>query len=312
MSDEITRRNFIKGMAVAGAGLYGLQFAGSIHGASADSLSQIGIAQGDLAKKGDPELIKKVTRQSVAAIGGMGKFVKKNSVVMLKPNIAWNRTPDQCANTNPYVVEAVVEMCFEAGAKRVRVMDYTINPARITYARSGIEEAVKRTKGSMEFTDNRKFKTKNIPKGEILKSWSIYQDALDVDLLINLPIAKHHSLTRLSLGMKNLLGLILNREDIHTRMDQKLADLSTEIKPGLIIMDAYRVLTANGPNGGTPKDIKLVGQVIAGTDPVAVDSYSATIFGLKGEDIGYVKAGNAMGLGEIDLSKVKMQKISVS
>ncbi len=312
MSDGITRRDFIKGMVVAGAGLYGLQLAGGLYGAPAGSSAQLGIAQGDLAKKADPEMIKRVTRQAVTAIGGMSKFVSKNSVVMVKPNIGWNRTPDQCANTNPYVVEAVVEMCLEAGAKKVKVLDYTINPAKITYSRSGIEEAVKRTKGSMEFTDDRKFKVKDIPKGVILKSYPIYQDALDVDLLINIPIAKHHSLTKLTLGMKNLMGLVLNREDIHTRIDQKLADLSTEIKPGLIIMDAYRILTANGPNGGTEKDIKLAGQVIAGTDPIAVDSYSATLFGLKGADIGYIKIGNTMGLGEIDLSKVKMQKTSVS
>jgi uncharacterized protein (DUF362 family) len=311
MSDKITRRDFIKGVAVTGAGLYGLQLVANLPAVSVNSASQISIAQGDLAKKADPEMIKKVTKQAMASLGGMNKFVSKGSVVMIKPNIGWNRTPEQCANTNPYVVEAVIEMCLEAGAKKVRVLDYTINPARITYSISGIESAVKRAKGSMEFADDRKFKEKKIPRGELLKSWPIYQDALDTDLLINIPVAKHHSLTKLSLGMKNLMGLILNREQVHTRIDQKLADLSTEIKPGLIIMDAYRILTANGPNGGTEKDIKLTGQVIAGTDPIAVDSYTATLFGFKGEDIGYIKAGKAMGLGEIDLSKVKMLKASV-
>lgn len=312
MRNKITRRDFIKGMAAAGAGIYGLQLASHLPAASNSPSNQLSVAQGDLAKEADPEMIKKVTKQAISNLGGMGKFVKKGSVVMVKPNIGWNNIPERAANTNPYVVAAVVEMCLEAGAKKVRVLDYTINPPKITYSRSGIEEAVKRAKGSMEYIDDRKFKTKNIPKGQEIKSWSIYQDALDVDLLINLPIAKHHSLTRLSLGMKNLMGLIQKREELHTRIDQKLADLSTEIKPGLIIIDAYRVLTANGPNAGTEKDIKLMGQVIAGTDPVAVDSYTATLFGYKGEDIGYIRAGNTMGLGEIDLSKVKMIKTSVT
>jgi len=336
MSNRITRRDFIKGMAATGVGIYGLQLAdrgigitqvgsnvqafekapGSynlgerVPGASAPS--QLAVAQGDLTKGADPELIKRVTREAMDAFGGMGKFVSKGSVVMVKPNIGWNRTPEQAANTNPYVVEAVVEMCREAGAKKVKVLDHTINPARITYERSGIKEAVKRAKGSIEFTDERKFKQKDIPDGELLKSWPIYEEALDVDVLINLPIAKHHSLTQLTLGIKNIMGLIQNREDVHTRIDQKLADLSTVIKPHLIIMDAYRILTAQGPNAGTPKDIKLAGQVIVGTDPVAVDSYAATLFGLKGEDVGYIKASHNMGLGEMDLDKVGIQNVSVA
>ena len=163
----------------------------------------------------------------------------------------------------------------------------------------------------MEFVDERKFKDKSIPEAELLKSWPIYKEALEVDVLINVPIAKHHSLTRLSLGIKNLMGLIENREELHTRIDQKLADLSTVIKPDLIIMDAYRILTANGPNGGTSRDVKLTGQVMAGTDPVAVDSQAATLFGLTGEDIAHVKESYNRGLGEIDLDKIGIQNISV-
>lgn len=311
MSDSITRRDFIKGLAATGAGVYGLQLAG-VTLAQADPNVQLAVAQGDPTKGTDPELIKRVTKEAVEALGGMSKFVSKKSVVMVKPNIGWNRTPQQAANTNPYVVEAVVEMCREAGAKKVKVLDHTINPARITYARSGIKDAVKRAKGSMEFIDERKFREKSIPEGELLKSWSIYKEALDVDVLINVPIAKHHSLTKLTLGIKNLMGLIQGREEVHTRIDQKLADLSTVIKPHLIIIDAYRILTAHGPNAGTPKDIKLAGQVVAGIDPVAVDSYTTTLFGLKGEDVGYIKAAYNMGLGEIDLDKVAIQNVSVA
>ena len=313
MSDRLTRRDFIKGVAATGVGIYGLQLAGGVlTSAQANSDVQLAVAQGDLASGLDPELIKRVTREAVDALGGMSKFVGKKSVVMVKPNIAWNRTPQQAANTNPYVVEAVVEMCREAEAKKVKVLDHAINPARITYERSGIKAAVKRAKGKMEFTDERRFKQKDIPDGELLKSWPIYEEALDVDVLINVPIAKHHSLTKLTLGIKNIMGLIQNREDVHRRIDQKLADLSTVIKPHLIIMDAYRILTAHGPNSGTAKDIKLAGQVIAGTDPVAVDSYTATLFGLKGEDVGYVKASHNMGLGEIDLDKVRIQNVAVA
>ena len=318
MSDKITRRNFIKGVAVTGAGIYGLRLAGGLvvpnnnaFGQKAANV-QMAVVQGNVTRGPEPEEIKRATREAVVALGGMGKFVGKKDIVVVKPNIAWNRTPAQAANTNPYVVETIVEMCREAGAKKVKVLDYTINPARITYSRSGIKDAVKRAKGSMEYTDRRKFKGKAIPRGEILKSWPIYEEALDADVFINLPIAKHHSLTKLSLGIKNIMGLILNREDVHTRIDQKLADLSTILKPDLIVMDAYRILTKHGPNGGTARDVKLAGQVIAGTDPVAVDSYASTLFGLKGEDIGYIRAAHEMGLGEIDLGKVAVQNISIA
>ncbi len=315
MSDMITRRNFIKGMAATGAGIYGLQL---VNGTIAQPPSgvELAVAQGDIARGADDaELIKRVTREAVAAIGGMSKFVGKKSVVMVKPNIGWSGSPQQAANTNPYVVEAVVEMCREAGAKKVKVLDHTINPARITYERSGIKAAVKRAKGSIEMIDERelrKFKSKAIPEGEAIKSWPIYEDALDVDVLINVPIAKHHSLTKLSLGMKNLMGLIDDRELLHRQIDQGLADLSTVIKPHLIIMDAYRILTANGPNPGRPRDVKIAGQVIAGTDPVAVDSYTTTLFGLKGEDVAYIKAAYDMGLGEIDMDEVRVYNKSVA
>jgi len=314
MEDRITRRDFIKGIAATGTAIYGLQLAdnmGKIADAQTASIPQLSVAQ-SLTKKPDPELIKRTTRKAIESLGGISKFVPERSKVIIKPNIAWNRTPEQAANTNPYIVEAVVEMCLEAGAKSVKVLDNTINQANITYERSGIRASVDSAKGKIEYVDERKFKEKSIPQGQMLKSWIIYQEALDADVLINVPIAKHHSLTRLTLGLKNNMGLIKNREEIHTRIDQKLADLATVIKPNLTVMDAYRVLTANGPNAGTSKDIKLIGQVIAGTDPVAVDSYTATLFGLKGEDIGYIKVAKSMGLGEIDLRKVKIQSSNVS
>jgi len=310
MSDKITRRDFIKGLTATTAGIYSLQLLDNL--AYAQTGNTLAVAQGPLAKGADPTTIKLTTKKAIDALGGMSKFVSQGSKVLIKPNIAWNRTPEQAANTNPYVVEAVVEMCLEAGAKKVRVMDYTINPAQITYDRSGIKSAVERTKGSLEFTDERKFKEVSIPKGVLLKSWIIYQDALDTDVFINLPIAKQHSLTKLSLGIKNLMGLIKSREDVHREINQKLADLATVLKPHLTIMDAYRTLTANGPNGGTPKDVKLVAQIIAGVDPVAVDSYTTTLFGLKGEDVGYIKNANKMGLGEINLSKIKIQNVKIT
>ncbi|MFQ6040047.1 MAG: DUF362 domain-containing protein [Candidatus Poribacteria bacterium] len=320
MSEKVSRRKFIKGAAMAGLAVSALPLVTfnevnarkgeyiaerPIQGVDNDKQVKLIVAQGD-----DP---KKLTVEAITAFGGIGQFVKRGDVVMIKPNIGWNRKPEQAANTNPIIVGALVELCKNAGAKKVKVFDNSVNKPRIAYKRSGIEKAVKQAGGSIIYPNRRKFKEVAFPEGDLLKKWPVYKDVLDADVLINVPIAKHHNLTRLTLAMKNLMGVLGGvRGDIHRQIDEKLADISTKIKPHLIIMDAYRILTANGPNGGTPEDIKLTKQLIVGTDPVAIDSYSATLFGLTGEDLGYVRIGHERGLGEIDLQKVNIQLIEVA
>ena len=297
MSDtKLNRRDFIKSITFAGATI-------------ASGLSFFGC--GDKQKLSPEEenertIVKQLVTEAIAAAGGMGEFVSRNDIVVVKPNIGWNRTKIQAANTNPYVVEAIVELCLNAGAKEVKVFDNPCNIARMTYESSGIKAAVERVGGNIYEMDDRKFKDVSIPEGGILKSWPMYTEALETDVLINVPIAKHHSLARLTMAMKNLMGLLGgNRSIIHTEFDQKLADINTVIKPNLTIMDAYRILTSRGPDGGDPeKDVKLTKQIIVGTDPVAVDAYGATLFGLTGEDLEYVKIAQSMGLGEMDASKV--------
>jgi uncharacterized protein (DUF362 family) len=262
---------------------------------------------------------KRLVLAAFEAIGGMGQFVSRGDVVVVKPNIGWSRTPEQAANTNPDVVGTIVELCMNAGAKKVKVFDSPCNPARRTYRMSGIEEAAQQAGADVYFVDDRKFRDVAIPEGEMLKSWRIYTEALDADVLINVPILKHHSLARLTMGMKNLMGLLGgNRESIHVHFDQKLADVNTAVRPHLTVLDAYRILKAHGPNSGTPEDVELVKHVIVGTDPIAVDSYGASLFSkvtgqqITGNDLGHVRTGYEMGLGEIDLGKVEQKHIEVT
>ena len=251
-------------------------------------------------------------RQAVSALGGMTQYVSKGDVVVVKPNIGWDRTPQQAANTHPEVVAETVKMCYETGAKKVKVFDRTCNDARRCYKRSGIERAVKAAGGEMRHIVDARFKKMNLPQGNILKSWEFYRDVLECDVFINIPIAKHHSLTRLSLGIKNMMGIIGgNRGELHNGIDQKLVDLCTLLKPDLTIMDATRILVANGPQGGSLSDVKQTNIVIASPDMIGVDAYTATLFNLKGSDIGYITRCHRLGLGEMDLSRMNLKEIDM-
>jgi uncharacterized protein (DUF362 family) len=254
---------------------------------------------------------KAVTEAAIKAVGGIQRFVKTGSDVIVKPNICTGyHTYEYASTTNPEVVAAIVSLCLAAGARRVRVMDKPFGggPDQ-AYEKSGIAAAVKAAGGQMEIMSRMKYKSVPIPEGRDIKSWQVYQDVLDADVLINVPIAKHHSLARLTLGMKNLMGVILEPEKIHNNIGQRVADLTSLIRPDLTVIDAVRILTANGPTGGNLRDVKLTETVIASTDPVAADAYAATLFGLTGNDISYIKAASGMGLGTMDLKSVKVDEI---
>jgi len=255
----------------------------------------------------------KITTAAIAAIGGIERFVKPGSDVVIKPNICTDYYSfEYAATTNPDVVATLVRLCLGAGAKRVRVMD---NPfggsAESAYARSGIGDAVSAAGGQMELMNRNKYQNTAIPDGRDLKEWSFYQDVLNADVFINVPIAKHHSLARLSLGGKNLLGVITRPGMIHANMGQRVADLVSRVRPTLTVIDAVRILMSNGPTGGNLDDVKLTNTVIASHDIVAADAYATTLFGLTGADIGYIQAAADMGLGTMDVQSLKVEELSL-
>ncbi len=253
-----------------------------------------------------------IVKAAIDAMGGIKKFISRGDIVVIKPNIGWDRTPEQAGNTNPDVVAAVVKLCFEAGAKKVKVFDRPVNDPRRCYVQSGIAPAVTALGAEADYVDDRKFKDMDI-NGQALKSWPLYTDIFEADKVINIPIAKHHSLAKLTMSMKNWMGVMGgSRRQIHQKLDESLVDLSTKIKPTLTILDAVRILTANGPQGGSLADVKKLDTIIVGVDQVAIDSYGATLFGMKGSDLGYVRLAEKLGLGKMDLSKVKIKKITVS
>ncbi len=250
----------------------------------------------------------RITKEAVAALGGMTKFVTKGDKVLLKPNIGWDRTPQLAACTNPEVVKALVELCFEAGAKEVKVLDNPCNPARRTYVRSGISKAAKDAGAKVPYPND--YKLKKIPlNGERLKEWEVYSDFLETDKIINIPIAKHHSLSRVTLGMKNWLGALGgNRNQLHQSLDYAMVDLAAYFKPVLTVLDAYRVLFRNGPQGGRLSDVKNTKTVVAGVDYVAVDALGATFLDVVPSELPFLKIAQARGLGESNLEKLVIEK----
>jgi len=253
-----------------------------------------------------------ITAAAVAALGGMKTFVRRGDDVIIKPNICTGyHGPEYAATTNPDVVGALVGLCLAAGAGRVRVMDSPFgSQADEAYRVSGIQAAVEKAGGQMEIMAPAKFREYTIPAGRDLKKWPIYSDILSCDVLIDVPIAKDHGTTRLTLGGKNLLGVILDPGALHSNIGQRTADLVSVCRPTLTVIDAYRVLTANGPTGGDLSDVEKLDTVIASPDIVAADSFAATLFDLSGSDIPYVQAAYDMGLGEMDLSKVDVRRVS--
>jgi len=263
-----------------------------------------------VARGNDPA---EITRRAIAAVGGMERFVKTGANVIIKPNICTDYYSfEYAATTNPVVVATLVSLAFGAGAGRVRVMD---NPfggtASSAYKRSGIEDAVASAGGEMEVMNQNKFRKAEIPNGLDITEWNFYKDILDADVVINVPIAKNHGTTGLTLGAKNLMGTILNRGQIHANIHQRIADLVSLVKPALTVVDAVRILMDNGHTGGNLNDVKQLNTVIASADIVAADSFGASLFGFKGGDIGYIKAASDMGLGTMDLTSIKIEEIAV-
>ncbi|HUE01920.1 MAG TPA: DUF362 domain-containing protein, partial [Bryobacteraceae bacterium] len=220
------------------------------HRVSADpQLPKLSVVQG-----GEPRAL---VQKALEDLGGMRRFVARQDVVVIKPNIAWDRTPEQAANTNPELVAEVVKQCWGAGAKRVIVTDVSCNEPRRCFMRSGIQAAA-RAEGAEVILPNADMFREVDLGGVVLKSWPVFSPFLEADKIINLPIAKHHELTGCTLGMKNWYGILGGqRNRLHQQIHQSLVDLASFMLPTLTIMDCYRILLRNGPTGGNLEDVAL-------------------------------------------------------
>ena len=271
------------------------------HRIAADSqLPQITVIQG-----GEPRAL---VQKALENLGGIRRFVSRQDVVVIKPNIAWDRTPDQAATTNPDVVAEMVRQCWQAGAKRVVVTDVSCNEPRRCFLRSGIQAAARAEGAEVILPDPELFQEVDIG-GVVLKSWPIFKPFLEADKVFNLPIAKHHSLMGVTLGMKNWYGILGGeRNRLHQQIHQSLVDLANFMLPTLTLMDCYRILLRNGPTGGNLEDVSIKKTLVAGTDPVAIDAYVAKAYwNLDPEHLPYLQMAAAHGLGTVDFAALAVK-----
>lgn len=252
-----------------------------------------------------------LTRKAIEALGGMQRFVKAGYTVWIKPNIGWNRAPQFAANTHPDVVAELIRLCKNAGAKTVKVGDYPCAPPQQSYENSGIAPAARKEGAEVVILDSSRFRAMTIG-GNMLKEHPVYPEIVDCDLVINVPVCKHHGSTRVSLCMKNYMGVVDDRGKFHQDLPTTIADITQFMKPKLCVLDATRILTAHGPTGGQLDDVTAKHTIAAGIDIVALDAFGCELLGHKAGEIDTVKMGEKYGLGRSDYRKLNLQEHELS
>jgi uncharacterized protein (DUF362 family) len=261
-------------------------------------------------KGSDPALM---FDKGIESLGGMKSFVNQGQKVVVKPNIGWDATPERAANTNPALVKRIVEHCFDAGAKEVYVFDNTCNEWNKCYANSGIESGVKDAGGKMVpgNTENY-YQHIKIPEGKRLTESKVHELILDSDVFINVPVLKSHSSAKLTIAMKNLMGIVWDRRYWHKNdLHQCIADYATLRQPDLNVVDAYQVMKQNGPRGVSVDDVVKMNTQLISTDIVAIDAAAAKVFGMEPEDIPYITIADEMGVGNMNLEELNINRLKL-
>lgn len=298
------RRRFLKTTVTVAAGSYIVR--GSVSPLLGASLPYDLVA----IRGGEPDVM---FDQGIAALGGMNAFVRKGHKVVVKPNMGWDVPPERAGNTHPGLVARIVEHCLRAGAKEVYVVDHTCDSWQRCYKTSGIEAAVKNAGGKVAPGHAESYYQKvSIPRGNAITEAHEHELVLGADVLINVPILKHHSSSRLTIGMKNLMGVVWDRAVWHrTDLHQCIADYATFRKPTLNVVDAYAVLRRNGPRGVSVEDVSLMKAQLISADIVAADAAAAKMFGMDPSEISHITLAAKQGVGSMALDRLNIKRIVV-
>jgi uncharacterized protein (DUF362 family) len=317
MNQPITRRESIKKMlqwsggitlgGVAGLGVRNPPSRAAVPHTGKFVIEGIGPDSGSDTGYSVKELMKKVCD----AAGGIRRFVSKGDIVVIKPNISWARSPRMAASTNPEVIRAAVELCREAGAKKVRIADNTIHNARQCFAMTGAGMVAKQTGADLIYPRSSMMREMKVG-GRRLDVWPVFVPVVEADKIINLPVAKVHALSVLTLGMKNWIGAVGGRRNaLHQDIHQTIVDLAKFFNPTLTLIDATRIMISNGPSGGRESDTAVKNRLILSNDPVAADAKATGLFGLDPKRIGFIRIGQQSGLGTYDLSRLEQKQVTI-
>ena len=309
------RRNFLKAALAAGAGL-GLAGNGSFArsrplglGSPAFGGESAQLPEIVAVRNGEPEVM---FDRGIAALGGMSRFVKRGQTVAVKPNVSWSAETEAAGNTNPALVNRIIRHCLEAGAAKVYVVDHTIEHWKSCYDQSGIGAAARDAGASVAPAEAERYYARREVGGKVLKNAQVHEAILEADVLIDVPILKHHGGAGITAGIKNLMGAVWDRRFYHANsLQQCIADFLALRKPDLTVIDAYRVLTNNGPRSRHLGDVKLMKMQILSTDVVAADASGAVLMGRAPADYGHIRLAGEMGFGEIDPARLPSRRISL-
>ncbi|MBN1158463.1 MAG: DUF362 domain-containing protein [Bacteroidales bacterium] len=307
------RRDFIRSSVSAGM-FTGAAFTLGSYGAlkAADSTSSFQLPYDMVAiRGGEPG---EMFDRGIASLGGLKQFVKPNQTVVVKPNIGWDTTPEKGATTNPELVSAVIEQCKLAGAKSVYVFDNPVAEWTRSYAYSGIEEAAKKAGATVVSGKSEGYyQNVSIPKGKVLKNAKVHELILESDVFINIPVLKNHGGSTLTIAMKNLMGVVWDRQYWHSNdLHQCIADFATFFQPDLNIIDAYRVMKRNGPRGVSAADVVTMKYQIIATDMVAADAAATKVFGMEPNQLRHLVLAEQSGVGTSDIDALKINRLTLS
>ncbi|MDR3076135.1 MAG: DUF362 domain-containing protein [Synergistaceae bacterium] len=302
------RREFLKKSAVLGLGA-GLMFVPGGLKKIARTAFAVDEYPDLVAVRG--ERISSMFDKGMKMIGGMNRFVGKGQKVVIKPNMSWDVSKDGAANTSPELVAGVVKHCLDAGAERVYVVDHSIEFWENSRNSSGIGDAIKSAGGVYAPSDKDGYYQKKAVPGKILKETQMHETLLECDVLISVPVLKHHGGAGVSISAKGLMGCVWNRREYHADgLQGCIADFLSARKPDLNIIDAMKVITKNGPRGGSPSDIVAMNSLLISPDVVAADTAGAMMLGHKQGAIEHIRLAAEAGHGEMDMSKLRIERIS--
>ncbi len=313
------RRNFLKtaifgaiagAVAIKGDNLNASELQSSIEGDSSSQPNDLVAVMGGTAAQ--------LYHKGIEEMGGMKRFVKKGQKVVVKPNIGWDKSPEFAADTNPELISLIIKDCFAAGASEVVVFDHTCDEWQSCYKNSGIQQAVESAKGRMAFAhDEKYYREVTLPKAKKMKTAKIHEAILDCDVWINVPILKNHGGAKMTIAMKNFMGIVWDRKKMHTNdLQQSIADCSTIDKmPVLNIVDAYRIMTQNGPKGKSVDDVRVAKAIFFSTDIVAVDTAAVKFFNQYKEmdldRVTHIRLGQEAKIGSMDIDSLRVKKIKI-